>query len=273
MSAPVQERSSRWLNAAGVWDIAWMPPEGQHPWPELAELRAEHVRLRTAVSECGRKVGQIESELETLQQERQEVLRDSYRTGKEPKPSKQERERRRKLEAELKTAQEHAQAAMSVFLEFLDEATATISIRREQWLGDLARVEAERQAEVDELERKLRDARAGLGATARLTHWVDRTSGRVDRSTGELHPPNMMDHIAYAAIPIPAPQDNALSALSPEVDAWQRNHMRESLGVPANGAEPHAPADEDAKEALHEAMLRDIERQEQDEIKRGLRNA
>jgi hypothetical protein len=265
MSAPAEVQGARWLLAPAVWSTNWIPEDDQHPWPELAEMRATHVRLRAASAEATQEVSRIELELAELYAMRQEALKEGHRTGKEPKLPKRQRERRRELKAELEAAQEQAQAVMQATVEFLDEATATITSRREQWLGELAAIEAQDQAAVAEARRKLAEAEARLGRTARLQHWVDRTGG----SAAVL----VQDHMVYTDIPIAAPQDDALSALTPERDGWIGNHMRESFSVSPDAPAPAAQEPEDEKEAMFDAALRDIERQEQDEIERGVRNA
>jgi hypothetical protein len=258
VTAPGEVSGSRWQTAPAVWDSAWIPPDDQHPWDELAELRETHVRLRAASTEAADAAGRADRALEALRRQRQEALVESYRVGVEPEVTEEQRARSRELAAEAAEAHERASAVMAATIEFLDEATATIATRREAWLGDLEGIEAERQADVQAARRALAEAEAKLGTTRRLRHWVDRTGGLAAQLAGE--------HIAYSAIPVPAPQPNTLNALNGDRDEWVDEQMREQLvRLPAN-----QPPD---KEAMYDALLDDIERVERKEIDDGVRNA
>lgn len=241
--------------APAVLDPEWIPPERVSDWPELHEMRATHARLRAASATAANEVAAVKAQLEALVAEREAALRSSYRDESEPDLPEQDR-RKDELERELATAQERAGAATGALLDFINESIERIATRREGWLGDLGKIEAERQRAVDEARRALREAERKLGATGALRHWIDRTGGIATQLP--------MEHIAFGAINIGAPAD----------EARVRGSMREQLQTrtPANEP-PAAVPDALDKEALYDSMLADIERQERDEQARGLRNS
>lgn len=260
MSATGEVRGFRWKSAPAVWDPEWIPPADQHPWPELAEMRATHVRLRAAASQASDAIAAADRAVEALRDQRQATLKDSYRDGTEPEVAEDEYEFRRDAEDAAASARERASAVTEALVEFLDEATAVIAERRPEWLGDLDAIESERQSAVEAAKRALAEAEADLGTTRRLRHWVDRTGG----VAATLLP----EHIPYAAIPVPAPQPNTLSVINGKRDEYVETQMRKQLTRPPM----NQPSPED-KEALFDQMLSDIDRQERNEAEKGARNA
>jgi hypothetical protein len=188
------DQPGRWLTAPALWDPGWIPPDELQPWPELAELRTTHLRLREASGRAADDVRRAEGALEAFRRERQEALVQSYRDGREPKLSGADHARSRELEEAVSTARERSGAVLAATVEFLAEATATITERCPQWLDDLRADLAERRRAVQAAQRALDEARANVAANKRLIYWVDRT-GRTAAQPGHLP-----DHISYAAL-------------------------------------------------------------------------
>src|SRR4051794_19637835 len=91
------------LNASGalvpppaVSNRGWIPPADENPWEELAELRADHLRLLDARREASAERKEAEDELKSLDARREQAVKNAYLDDEEqtdPKAYQAERKK------------------------------------------------------------------------------------------------------------------------------------------------------------------------------------
>jgi hypothetical protein len=215
-----------------VLDEGWVPDVGD--WPELAGLRADHVRLRQLSRNAASVVRAIEERHEAEDEARQAAMREAFAAGDEsavpPPPSAEERA------AELREANERGKAAYAALMDHCETIIATLSERGEEWTGDLDRSDRELDDEIRAAEAKLRALQRRVGASARLRHWIERTRG----ATGPLVAAEL---IAYTTIPTPSAEAGS--------QRWIEERMRRDFArshpavMPPEPVIVTVPADDD----------------------------
>jgi hypothetical protein len=229
-----------------ILDPEWMPPDDQHSWPELAELRADHVRLIEARREATGARSAIEDELRTLDADRREAIKDSYLDDEQQPDPKVYATARRKLVDRLAEAETQSRAALQAFGEHYEHSLFVISERCEGWLGDLDALASQREQRISEVEAELaRLRREHEHSDHNLRHWVARTGGHASSNMGrgptvtgeypsDRYVPHPSDHIRYRDIPsrppgsMPMPAGQA-SPDGPALEAWKDQSMRDNL--------------------------------------------
>jgi hypothetical protein len=99
------------------------------------------------------------------------------------------------LKAELVAAKEHSQAAVSAYIEHINQTIALVAEHGQDWSDEIAAYNANINAEIEAVLAKARELRERFGNFGRLDHWIYRTvSGATD--TPVLH-------MAYADIAAP----------------------------------------------------------------------
>lgn len=167
-TAPAERRLLE--EAPALSNPGWIPPDA---WPELAELREQHLRILGEFKRTARAWSDLTHRYEQEDEARTAALQEGYRLGMEPElldfTPPQERV------AALAEAKVHYEAAREALEQFLREALA--QMRAEQPVA-LERL----RAHADELMRKRAEARRMLAATDAATADLDRLHTWVVRS-------------------------------------------------------------------------------------------
>jgi hypothetical protein len=194
---------------------AWIP-EGL--WPELDELRPEHLRLRGQVADQLEALDALAKKHSAEDAAHSARLRQAHRDGtlggvKDPRTPSEERA------AEREAIQTVLEAGIEVLAEFADRVVRTIRDHEEQFLGDLRGKAAAAQDKRREAQRLAAEATAEEFRVWRLGQWVLATSE--DHAFGRQPAPE----------PVPAPRGWRMPASGLE-RPWHRSKTP-SQPVPA----------------------------------------
>jgi hypothetical protein len=150
----------------------WAPDSA--PWPELLEVREQHLRLLRQVWECGDAVRELRRRYEAEDEARQDALKASFRNGAaEPLPPATPRAER---EAALSELTEKVEAARKAFVDFLNEAFAIIKAHAPSWLASLEQRAEDADAMRDKARQMLREADVLEVEGQQLATWVLRAA-------------------------------------------------------------------------------------------------
>jgi len=170
----------------------WLPPEEE--WPELAELRAEHVRLLNAcdaaIAAATATNARFRAEDEQVKAEVEAALREGR---KEKKVASTPPEERRK---EQKQNQRRLVAAIELLVEFLHGAFKELQERAPELYDLLSQEAAEADKKREQAKRLLAEADRVVAGVQRKRFWLDRESGR-----------STMPHYPFEEMPVSRPEE------------------------------------------------------------------
>lgn len=175
--------------APACFSPGWIP--NIDVFPELSDALRENQRLRAAWDAASVRRRELEEHAEADAKRRKTAMRDAYLSGAEDAQMEAEDET---LKAELVAAKEHSQAAVSAFIEHINQTIALVAEHGQGWSDDIAAYNANINAEIAAVLDKTRELRERFGNFARLDHWIERTV------SGASFPP---DHFPYAEIQAP----------------------------------------------------------------------
>lgn len=211
----------------------WMP-DGE-AFPELVEARATYLRLQAAWQAAGALAHTIEARIDADKVRRDAALRDAYAAGKtNPKPEPEDQS----LSGELAAARQQAQAAVSAYLDHINDTIALVIEHRQEWQHAIMAFQASVDSEVEALVSQARALRAKRGDFGRLQHWIDRTA-----LDGAEMP---AAHFPYSDIAAPATGDPV------EEEARLRQFMLDSY---AGGLAPDQPISEAQMRQVQEGSI------------------
>jgi len=154
----------------------WLP-EGLAP--ELDELRAEQLRLRSQIAAERDALRALTARFTQEDAEFAQALREAYRSGTADSPAKPPDDRRTPAEqraAESGAATERLWAAAEVLADCGDTVIETVREHETEWLGDLRSQLTGVQEKRREAERLLAEARAEEFRAHRLGAWIQATA-------------------------------------------------------------------------------------------------
>jgi hypothetical protein len=151
---------------------AWIP-EGL--WPELDELRPEHLRLRGQVADQLEALDALAKKYSAEDAAHSERLRQAHRDGtlaavRDPRTPPEKRA------AEREAIQTVLEAGIEVLAEFADRVVQTIRDHEEQFLGDLRGHAAAAQDKRRQAQKLAAEAHAEEYRAWKLAQWVLATS-------------------------------------------------------------------------------------------------
>lgn len=168
----------------------WLPPEDV--WPELGELREEHLRLLAAREQAVIEAVEVQHRHEAEDADRSTEIKTALLDGDgladaEGTPSDER-------SADLTEARLRVEAATDALVEFLTMALAEVTERAPDWYARLDAHAAEVEAKREEARRLLAEADQNVGGVQRMRHWLDRESGK-----------SPLGHYPFDQMPVPQP--------------------------------------------------------------------
>ncbi len=163
--------------APAVFLPGWLPDI--ETFPELAQARAEWMRLRDAWQAAGERRRVAEAKIENDLKRRELALRDAYLAGEDAKLEPEDEA----LKAQVVEARVQGQAALSAFLEHINRTIALVIERREAWFAAIDEYQLGIDEQIEALAQQAARLRTERGNFARFEHWVERTGGRVRPAT------------------------------------------------------------------------------------------
>jgi hypothetical protein len=216
-------------SAPAVFNPGWIP-DG-HAFPELTEARATYLRLLAAYQAAGARARGVEQRILEDTARRDGALRDAFTAGEaNPTPEPEDQS----LKAELAAARQVAQAAVTAYLDHINNTIALVIEHRQEWQSAIMAFQQSVDSEVEALVSQARELRAKRGDYGRLQHWIDRTA-----LDGAEMP---AAHFPYSDIAAPATGDPV------EEEARLRQFMLDSY---AGGIAPDQP--------ISEAQMRQVQ--------------
>jgi hypothetical protein len=176
----------------------WLPGE-ESPWPELADLHDEHVRLLRARQEQSDAIVALRvkyrEEDKGYERGLAEQIGDGVAVAEADMPEVTSAEVR---EAAIKEATIRYNAAERALADFIKGALKVMAEREAEWQLSLLDHVASAEEKRREARRLLAEADQEVAQVARLQHWVRRAGGKVGLQVawGHLPPP----------IPTPLPE-------------------------------------------------------------------
>lgn len=222
-------------NAPACFNPGWLPDiDIDDVAPELADARAEYLRLRDAWQSARAERRELSIQIEQDESNRALALRDAYLTGGDTTPQGESED----LKSRLAEAEARVQGATSAFLEHVNRTIGLVVTMHEVWLGSMEAYERDTdqkiQALLDEVMR-LRDTRRNF---SRLQHWITRTGVSAARMPA--------DHFPFSEIPLPRSEDKE----------QEEREMKESmLKIYAGGIAPLPPLDAEQGAQLEQRVL------------------
>ena len=114
--------------APACFSPGWIP--NIDVFPELSDALRENQRLRAAWDAASVRRRELEEYAEAEAKRRKTALRDAYLSGAEDAQMEAEDET---LKAELVAAKEHSQAAVSAFIEHINQTIALVAEHGQGW--------------------------------------------------------------------------------------------------------------------------------------------
>jgi hypothetical protein len=216
-------------SAPAVFNPGWLP-DGE-AFPELVEARATYLRLVVAYQAAGERRRGIEARIGADKARRDGALRDAYAAGEaNPTPEPEDQS----LKDDLAAAKQQAHAAVTAYLDCINNTIALVIEHRQEWQGAITAFQQSVDGEVEALVSQARALRAKRGDFGRLQHWINRTA-----LDGAEMP---AAHFPYSDIAAPATGDPV------EEEDRLRQFMLDSY---AGGIAPDQP--------VSEAQMRDVQ--------------
>ncbi len=211
----------------------WLP-DGE-AFPALVEARETYLRLRAAYQSAGARAQAIQARMEADRVRRDSALRDAYAAGEaDPTPEPEDQA----LRGELAAARQQGQAAVTAYLDHINNCIALVIEHRQEWQEAITAFQQNVDGEVEALVRQASALRAKRGDYGRLQHWIDRTA-----LDGAEMP---AAHFPYSDIPAPATGDPV------EEEARLRRFMLDSY---AGGLAPDEPISEEQMRQVQEGSI------------------
>lgn len=184
--------AKRWFfleNNPALLDPDWLPDE--QAWPELAELRREHVRLLGIARDAAESYSAVLARHESEDGARSDAMRQAFLSGGDHEDEAPDQEARA---AEVNEARVRAEAATDALVEFLTGAIAELQERAPQLYAELDGLALAAEAKREEAARLLAEAERHVGEQARRRFWLDRISGV-----------SALGHFPFGQIDVPLP--------------------------------------------------------------------
>jgi hypothetical protein len=230
-------------SAPALFNPGWLPDI--EAFPELTQAREDYMRLRAAWSDAGARGRELEERIEADQARRDAALRDAYAAGEvNPQPEAEDDT----LKVELAAAAQQAQAAVTAFLDHINNTIQLVLEHRQEWQGEIAAFEQNLDSEVQALLVRATELRAKRGHYGRLEHWIQRVTEGAEMPVA---------HFPYSDIAAP-PSGDPAEEKARDLEFRLRSY--------AGGISPDKPASE---EQMREVERRNIASQHQQPAEAG----
>lgn len=208
----------------------WLPPEDEAP--ELAELRAEHVRLITLRADKARAAFELKRKSDAEAQARDDALREAYLEGADATAGLPDftvyeddlTEAGREYEAATDALQTFTQRATKQLAELAPDLITKLDARIAEEAEPLRRQALDLMARADAIEMNAR----------RMRNWLSRADGGANVHLG---------HYPYNGLPAPDPERGGGMTIS---ELWDATHddmggITEPDGLPPEGLRIREP--------------------------------
>jgi hypothetical protein len=188
-----QDNTLIWNNPALLME-EWLPDPP--PWPELAEMRLDHLRLLQERARLGSELSGLRQRFKDEDETRAEAMQAAYREGAAPELAEVTPPEER--QSVLAEAEAHATAANGALIDFLTEVLERLKAEQLAWLRRVESIELGIQEKREQARRLLAEADAEVGDVERLRSWLVRAaSGRMGPHVAWAHlapsiPPEQM---------------------------------------------------------------------------------
>ncbi len=182
----------------------WLP-EGL--WPELDELRSEHLRVRSQVAAELTALEALDQRFREEDKQHEHKLCQAHRDG-DPASVEDRRTPSEQREGEREAIEERLWAGVIVFAEIVDQVVALSREREDSWLADLRSQLGPAREKRAEAQRLLEEAKAEEWALHRRGQWVQITAddgplGRQPAPTPEPPPKQFSAEVASSMLERP----------------------------------------------------------------------
>jgi hypothetical protein len=188
----------------------WLPPEAE--CPELADLRAEHLRLLSAVDQALTKLSAMRVAAESAESRRSDAVREAIRAGKDASRVKVTAPDTLAIERagrDYESAGEALELFVQDALREIEQTAPAIEAALAERISAAAAKRAEARCLLAEADRLAADPK-------RLQSWLDRYVSVTDNFSGESRKRNALGPIAFDAtdVPLPTPVPDVISEIA-----------------------------------------------------------
>jgi hypothetical protein len=191
----------------------WLP---QGLWPELDEIRAEHLRVREQVAAEQTALKAIDARFREEDRQHHLRLRQAHRQGR-PGSVEDRRTPSEERRAERAQIEERLEAGIMVFAEVTTAVITLVRGREGDWLADLRRRLEPAQEKRREAERLLAEAKMEEWQLHQLGQWVQRTAedgplGRQPAPVSSAPPAQFSEEKLRSSLEVPWHRDRPWKA-------------------------------------------------------------